>query len=281
MVKNNKAITGPSMGTAASIPPTASNKNRGNSVSLITIPPEIRKMIYNYLPDMEEFQLKPGYHLKDRDFLCEFRPPALGRVQPILRAEILNRMYAHVRIELTRTKDTKSFTHWLSKCSPDVMVSIKTMTMQLSWVLEDPLIITLSTEPTVDLRWDMGKVSRMPRMGVPVSSQRLEKVTALLIETKTLALRAMHGHMPQHPEYHRRFFTKEAYLIVKNIVFDELMCRQMCALHIPIEERGKMSWWNRYLAMEEQREQKRGDSWGPYALWYDVSNRKRRREGRA
>ena len=277
MVNNNKAVTVPSMDTAASCLSASSNKGRGNGASLITIPPEIREIIYNHLPDMEEFHLKPGYHLKDRDFLCEFRPPALGRVHPILRAEVLNRMYAHLNIELTRTNDTKSFTRWLSKCSPDVMVSIKTMTIRLPWVLEDPLIITMSTGPMIDLRWDLGKVSRVPRIGVPISPQRLEKVRALLLDTKTLALQAMREHMPQHHAYERRVFTKAAFMMIKNIVFDELMCRQMCALHIAVEERGTMSWWDRHLAMEEQREQKRGDSWGPYALWYKVSNQKRKR----
>jgi len=195
------------------------------STSLLTLPTEIREMIYALLPDAQAFNLNPRRKSGDQNLLREFQPPALGQVHPVLRTELLNRMYSHLRLELSRTSDTTPFTRWLGKCGDDVLASIKTITVTLPWNYGMSLIITLGVQPSVALAWGVFDHTTFDS-GVPPGYHRFgAQYAEQLRDAQALALTALVENMPAHPKYSRRMWTKEAWVVVKDVVFTHLQCR--------------------------------------------------------
>ncbi|GAB7342833.1 hypothetical protein MBLNU457_g0960t1 [Dothideomycetes sp. NU457] len=222
---------------------TTSNSHgaRPPPASLLTIPPEIREMIYDYLPDAQAFELNPRCKARWRNssgnvnLLRELEPPELGEVHPLLRAELATRMYSNIRLNLWRTSDTAPFTHWLGNCGDGVLSVIKTITITVSWNYGQPLVFTLGAQPTVALAWtplrDRGRRFNPEHhatidhttydSGVP---HQFRKFAGQLRDAQALALTAMEENMPQHPRYPRRVWTKEAWVVVKGVIFTELSC---------------------------------------------------------
>lgn len=194
--------------------------------NLLTIPPEIREMIYAYLPDAEAFHLTPRHRTGDQDLLRDFKTPALGQVHPLLRAELQTRMYSEIRLDLSRTSDTAAFTRWLGLCGDNILACIKTITFSVPWEARQPLTVTLGAEPHVHLKW-LNFYHATLITGTAARERFWFEAQCVdrLRDAQALALAALEENMPLHPRYDRRVWTKEAWVVVKDVVFTSLQCR--------------------------------------------------------
>jgi len=196
-----------------------SERNGGSSgPGLLSIPPEIRDTIYGHLlPDIQEFLSystkvywsRPG--IDKRGLNQQFCPPAIARVHPKIRAEVLARMYTNLRLHIRSTSETTSFTKWLGRCNIDIINSIRSIVIvaqiQSRIFPLGELSIKLSSDPKAKIYW------RKTTSNVP--SRWTAPYGAMMDAARTAVLRTMEACMPKHPHYDRRVFTQHAFMTLK------------------------------------------------------------------
>lgn len=213
-----------------------------NGPGLLSIPPEMRDRIYGHLlPAIQEYRFDRGGKVLDKQF-C---PPAIARVHPTTRAEILARMYTNLRVCITQTSQTSSFTKWLGKCNMDIIHTIRSIVIIVripdGIFSHGALFIELNSDPSINIRWQREVHAASPTFpGNVISAQHQQLLhwyrlkqqrihrqrVKLLNAAKAAVSQTMESCMPKHPHYDRRVFTQHAFMILKAELWYELGFRQ-------------------------------------------------------
>lgn len=181
---------------------------------LLSIPPEIRDKIYDYLlPNVQEFSAAPD---ERRGLSQQFCPPVLARVHPKIRAEVLARLYTNLRVCITNTSQTASFTKWLGRCNTDIINSIRAIAIDVQISEKIPnggaLLVELSSLPQVKISWHIDMPRNAP---VIINIADNEKLDKIMEAVGTAIPQIMESCMPKHPQYDRRVFTQHAFMTLK------------------------------------------------------------------
>ncbi|GAB7342834.1 hypothetical protein MBLNU457_g0961t1 [Dothideomycetes sp. NU457] len=228
----------PSVSIADTTQKMPERKASSTGPGLLSIPPEIRDMIYDHLlPDIQEFRCHPELPGVDQQ-LC---PPAIARVHPKIRAEVLSRTYTNLRVCITQTTQTSSFTKWLGRCNVDVLQNIRSIVIILRmshWIFSNgALFVELTSDPTVNIRWQKESyLASLPNLPIGIAAQQQplfhwqrmqlqrshRQRVNLMNAAKTAVSRIMESCMPKHPHYDRRVFTQHAFMALKAELWYEL-----------------------------------------------------------